>query len=78
MQKKQKKEEKKEGPKKSNIHFLGGLENGQEVVPPFFPKNRVFQNSQKPYFIVFPEKMGGNHFFSKRLCYKEDRLRGEK
>ena len=25
-----------------------------------------------------PEKMGGNHFFSKRLCYKEDRCRGAK
>ena len=27
---------KKKGPKRNNTHFWGGLENGQEVVPPFF------------------------------------------
>ena len=71
---------KKKGPKESNTHFWGGLENGQEVVPPFFPKNRFFSSkfSKTPIFTAFPEKLGGNHCFSKRLCYKEDRLRGEK
>ena len=44
MQKKQKKEEKK-GQKKSNTQFLGGLENGQEVVPPFFSKKSGFSKS---------------------------------
>ena len=76
MQKKQKRRRKKR-PKKSNTHFLGGLENGQEVVPPFFLQKIGFSKSSKtPIFIAFPEKLGGNHFFSKRLCYKEDRLRG--
>ena len=41
----------KKRPKKGNTHFLGGLENGQEVVPPFFSKNRVFQNPQKNLFL---------------------------
>ena len=48
---------KKKTPKKGNIHFLGGLGNGQEVAPPFSPQKRVFQNPQKPrVFIAFPEK----------------------
>ena len=43
MQKKQKKEEKK-AQKKSNTQKMGGLENGQEVVPPLFSKkNGVFK-----------------------------------
>ena len=76
MQKNQKKEEKKA--KKSNTHFLGGLENRQEVVPPFFPKHRVFQNSQKKtIFIEFPEKLGGNHLYSKRLVTKRTDLEGK-
>ena len=37
--------------KESNTQKMGGLENGQEVVPPFFPKNGVFQNPQKPLFL---------------------------
>ena len=79
MQKKQKKNNKKKAPKKSNTHFLGGLENGQEVVPPSLSKKSGFSKSSKtPIFIKFPEKLGGNHFFSKRLCYKEDSLRGGK
>ena len=37
------KKKKKKGPKKSNTQKMGGLENGQEVVPPFFfQKSRVF------------------------------------
>ena len=77
-EKKKTKNKKSKQTKKSNTHFLGGLENGQDVVPPFFPKNRVFQNPQKNLFYSVSRKMGGNHFFSKRLCYKEDRFRGAK
>ena len=65
--------------KKSNTQKMGGLQNGQEVVPPFFPQNSGFSKSSKtPIFIAFPEKMGGRHFFSKRLCYKEDTFRRAK
>ena len=75
----EKRRTKKKGPPKKNTQKMGGLENGQEVVPPFSSKRTGFSKSSKtPIFIVFPEKMGGNHFFSKRLCYKEDRLRGKK
>ena len=70
-------EKQEEGP--TILHpFLGGLENGQEVVPPFFPKKRVFKILKNPYFIVFPEKVGGGHFFQKGLCYKEETFRGAK
>ena len=63
----EKTEKEKKANKKSNTHFLGGLENGQEVVPPFFSKKSGFSKSSKnPIFIVFPEKMGGNHFFFKK------------
>ena len=52
---------------KNYTHFLGGLENGQEVVPPFFSKNSGFSKSSRtPIFRAFPEKMGGNHFFLKK------------
>ena len=52
MQKKQKKgRKKKEAKKKGYTPKMGGLQNGQEVVPLFFPKNRVFQNPQKPLFL---------------------------
>ena len=37
-----KKEEKKKAKKKSNTQKMGGLENGQEVVPPFFSKKIGF------------------------------------
>ena len=58
---------------------MGGLQNGQGVVPPFFSKKTGFSKfSKTPIFIAFPEKMGGHHFFSKRLCYKKDLLRGKK
>ena len=58
------KKKKKKGPKKSNTQKMGGLENGQEVVPPFFSKKSGFSKSSKtPIFIAFPEKMCGNHFF---------------
>ena len=36
---------------------MGGLENRQEVVPPFFPQKWGFSKSSKtPIFIAFPEK----------------------
>ena len=41
----------KKRPKKSNIHFLGGLENGQEVVPPFFSKKSGFSKFSKKLFL---------------------------
>ena len=50
MQKKQKKEEKK-SQKKSYTPKMGGLQNGQEVVPPFFPKKRVFSKFSKTLFL---------------------------
>ena len=46
MQKKQK-HKKTKRVKKSNTHFVGGLENGQEVVPPFFSKKSGFSKSSK-------------------------------
>ena len=57
---------------------MGGLENGQEVVPPFFPpKMGVFSKSSKtPVFIAFPEKWVVAIFL--RLCYKEDTFRRAK
>ena len=46
---------------------MGGLENGQEVVPPFFSKKwGFFKILKNPIFIAFPEKMGGRHFFLKK------------
>ena len=61
-EKRRKKKKRKQ--KKSNTQKMGGLENGQEVVPPFFPKKSGFSKSSKtPIFIAFPEKMGGRHFF---------------
>ena len=75
MQKKQK----KKGQKKSNTHFLRGLENGQEVVPPFFSKKSGFSKSSKnPIFIAFPAKMGGNHFFHKCYVTKRTDLEAKK
>ena len=66
MQKKQKnKKNKKQRPKKTPI-LWGGLENGQEVVPPFFPK-MFSQNPQKALFYSVSRKMGGNHFFKKTM-----------
>ena len=60
----EKKEEKKKKPKKKEHPKNGGLEKGQEVVPPFLSKKTGFSKSSKtPIFIAFPEKMGGNYFF---------------
>ena len=51
-----KNKKKKEG-QKSNTHFLGGLENGQEVVPPFFSQKLGFSKSSKTLFLLcFPKK----------------------
>ena len=58
---------------------MGGLENGQEVVPPFFPKKWGFSKSSKnPIFIAFPEKMGGRHFFEKGYVTRRTLLEGQK
>ena len=69
----------KKRPQKSNTRLLGGLENGQEVVPPFFPRKRDFSKSSKnPNFIAFPEKMGGGHFFEKAYVTRRTHLEGQK
>ena len=81
MQKKQKKRrKKKERPKKKvTPKKWGAFKTGRKQFHFFFPKNRVFQNSLKPLFLqCFPKKMGGHHFFSKRLCYNEDTFRRAK
>ena len=58
---------------------MGGLENGQEVVPPFLSKKSGFSKSSKtPTFIAFPEKMGGNHFFEKGYVTRRTPLEGQK
>ena len=76
MRKKQKNKKKN---LKNNTHFGGGLENGQEVVPPFFfPKNVFLKMLKSPFFIAFPEKVGGGHFFKKDLGCKEGTFRGAK
>ena len=49
---------------------MGGLQNGQEVVPPFFSKKTGFSKfSKTPIFIAFPEKWVAT-IFSKRLLQK--------
>ena len=48
---KRKKKKKGKGQKKSNTQFLGGLENGQEVVPPFLSKKSGFSKSSKTLFL---------------------------
>ena len=81
MQKKQKKEEKKEKAKKKGYtQEMGGLQNGQEVVPPFFQKKKTgfSKFSKTPIFIAFPKKWVATIFFQKGLCYKKDLLRGKK
>ena len=59
-----KQEEKKEKAQKRQHPFFRGLENGQEVAPPFFAQKWVFENPQKPYFYsASRKKLGGRHFF---------------
>ena len=55
--------EKQEEQKKSNTHFWGGLENGQEVVPPFFAQEGFFKILKAPILIAFPEKWVAATFF---------------
>ena len=64
----EKRRKKKERPKKkSNTQFLGGLQNGQEVVPPFFSKKSGFsKSSKKPYFYSVSRKIGWQPFFYKK------------
>ena len=79
MQKKQEKEEKKKAPKKSNTQNMGGLENGQEVVPPFFSQKTGFSKSSKtPIFIAFPEKWVATIFFEKGYVTKRTDLEAKK
>ena len=75
-----KEEKKRKAKKKGYTQKMGGLQNGQEVVPLFFfqKKTGFSKFSKTPIFIAFPEKMGGHHFFSKRLCYNEDTFRRAK
>ena len=69
MQKKQKKEGKKKAQKKGNTHFLGGpWKWAASSSTIFLQKIGFFKILKNPSFIVFPEKMRGNHFFPKRLC----------
>ena len=59
-------------------HFWGGLENGQEVVPPFFSKKSGFSKSSKtPIFIVFPEKWVATTFFEKGYVTRRTALEGK-
>ena len=54
-------------------HFFwggGGLKNGQEVVPHFFPKEGVFKVLKNPNFYSVSRKIGGGHFFQKRPMLK--------
>ena len=72
------KQTKKKG-KKLYTHFGGGLENGQEVVPPFFSQKKGLSKSSKtPIFIVFPEKWVAVTFSEKGRSYKEETFRGAK
>ena len=67
MQKKQEKRRKKR-PKKSNTQKMGGLENGQEVVPPFLSEKTGFSKSSKTHiFIAFPEKWVATNFIKKAM-----------
>ena len=76
----EKEEGKIKGPtKKVTPKKWGGLENGQKVVPPFLSKKiGFFKILKNPNFYSVSRKNGWQPFFSKRLCYKEDRLRGNK
>ena len=75
----QKKQKKKTRAKKSNTQFLGGLENGQEVVPPFLSKKSGFSKSSKTsIFIAFPEKWVATIFFQKGYVTKRTDLEAKK
>ena len=53
--------------KESNTQKMGGLENGQEVVPPFFPqKIGFFEILKNPYFYSVSRKNGWSPFFLKK------------
>ena len=58
---------------------MGGLENGQEVVPPFKKKKRVFQNPLKPlFFRRFPKKWVATIFFQNGYVTKRTDLEAKK
>ena len=73
----QKKQKNKKGPKKVT-KFLGGLENGHEVVPPFFSKKSGSSKSSKtPIFIAFPENWVATIFFEKGYVKRRTALEGK-
>ena len=65
-------------PEKNNTHFGGGLENGQEVGPPFLAQESFFQILKNPYSFSVSQKMGGGHFFSKRPMLQGGHILREK
>ena len=68
MQKKQKKgRKKKKAQKKGYTPKMGGLQNGQEVVPLFFfQKIGFFKILKNPYFYSVSRKNGWQPFFLKK------------
>ena len=76
MQKKQKNKKKQKA--KNNTQFLGGLENGQEVVPPFLPKKGVFKILKNPYFYSVSRTNGWRPlFFQKGYVARRTHLEGQ-
>ena len=76
MQKKQK-NKKKKGPKK--LHpFLGGLENGLEVVPPFSQKRGFSKSSETLFLLCFPKKWVAVSPFKKAYVTRRTLLEGQK
>ena len=73
------KKKKKKGPKKKVTPKKWGLQNGQEVVPPFFSKKTGFSKTPKtPIFIAFPEKWVATIFLEKGYVTKRTDLEGKK
>ena len=67
----EKRRNKKKAKKKGYTQKMGGLQNGQEVVPPFFsPKTGFSKFSKTPIFIAFPEKWVATIFFKKAMFQK--------
>ena len=66
------------GPKKETPIFWGGLENGQEVVPPFFQKTGFSKSSKTPIFIAFPKNGVATIFLKKGYVTRRRALEGKK
>ena len=58
------------GPQNTNFTLFGGLENRQEVVPPFWAQKCDFRKFAKPFFNRFQENPVVA-FLWKRLCCKK-------